>query len=65
MKVSGPVAWGFAGIATLAGVSVFLFLKKNEQRLIAQAMEAAKNDRELTFGMEKELLRDGEQQNDK
>lgn len=65
MKVSGPVAWAIAGVTALAGVSVFLFLKKNEQRLIAQAMEAAKNDRELTFGMEKELLRDGEQQNDK
>ncbi|MCH4091594.1 DedA family protein [Acetobacter sp.] len=64
MKLSGPVAWGIAGLAALVGVTVFLFLKKNEKRLIAQAMKAAKNDRELTFGMEKELTHDGEQQND-
>lgn len=64
MKISGPVAWVIAGVTVLVGLSMFLFLKKNEHRLIAQAMEAAKHDRELTFGMEKELEHDGERHND-
>lgn len=55
LKISGPVAWTVAIVGGAVMLTVFIFLKKNERRLTQQAMEAARHDPELMFGMEKEL----------
>ncbi|WP_242010115.1 DedA family protein [Acetobacter conturbans] len=60
MQLSGPLAWVAIPLALVVGGTIMLFLKKNERRLTAEAMQAAKTDKRLIAGMEKELDVDGQ-----
>lgn len=54
-QLSGPIAWGVGAVAVIIGIWVLIFLRSNESRLIAQAMEAAKHDKDLISGIESEV----------
>lgn len=55
LRLSGPVAWVAVPVTIVVIGGAFLFLRKNEKRLTAEALEAAQKDPALTAGMEAEL----------